>query len=96
MIAERAGQPLTLLVLDEIFGSLDEVRRANVLELLRRLHDRFDQVILITHIESVRDALDRVVTVRYDAPSGSSIIDGGVLEDASSEESAELAGALAG
>ena len=28
MIAERAGQPLSLLVLDEIFGSLDEDRRA--------------------------------------------------------------------
>ena len=27
MIAERAGQPLSLLVLDEIFGSLDEDRR---------------------------------------------------------------------
>jgi exonuclease SbcC len=96
MIAERAGQPLTLLVLDEIFGSLDEARRASVLELLRRLHDRFDQVILITHIDSVRDALDRVITVRYDAQSGSSIIDGGALDDASSEESAELAGAVAG
>ena len=28
MIAERAGQPLSLLILDEIFGSLDEDRRA--------------------------------------------------------------------
>jgi DNA repair protein SbcC/Rad50 len=79
MIAERAGQPLTLLVLDEIFGSLDEARRTNVLELLRRLHDRFDQVILITHIESVREALDRLVTVRYDAATGSSVVDGGLL-----------------
>src|SRR2546426_7826719 len=31
MIAERAGQPLSLLVLDEIFGSLDESRRQHVL-----------------------------------------------------------------
>ena len=37
MIAERAGQPFSLLILDEIFGSLDELRRSNVLELLRRL-----------------------------------------------------------
>ena len=51
MIAERAGQPLSLLVLDEIFGSLDEERRSAVLELLRGLADRFPQVILITHIE---------------------------------------------
>jgi exonuclease SbcC len=70
MIADRAGQPLSLLVLDEIFGSLDEERRASVLELLRSLADRFPQVILITHIESVRDGFDRVIRVEYDAERG--------------------------
>src|SRR5204863_5286926 len=72
MIAERAGQPFSLLILDEVFGSLDEARRHNVVDLLRRLQDRFEQVILITHIESVREGLDRVVSVRYDEESGSS------------------------
>jgi exonuclease SbcC len=72
MIADRAGQPFSLLVLDEIFGSLDEGRRQNVVELLRRLHDRFEQVIVITHIESVREGLDRVLTVRYDEEAGES------------------------
>ena len=62
MIAERAGQAFSLLILDEVFGSLDETRRHNVVDLLRRLQDRFEQVILITHIESVREGLDRVVT----------------------------------
>jgi exonuclease SbcC len=66
MIAERAGQPLSLLVLDEIFGSLDEERRASVVDLLRNLADRFPQVILITHIESVRDGFDRVIRLTYD------------------------------
>ncbi|HEX6537325.1 MAG TPA: SMC family ATPase [Gemmatimonadaceae bacterium] len=74
MIAERAGQPFTLLILDEIFGSLDELHRANVVDLLRRLQDRFEQVILITHIESVREMLDRVITVRYDEEAGSSVV----------------------
>src|SRR6266850_198373 len=66
MIAERAGQPLSLLVLDEIFGSLDEARRLHVVGLLRRLADRFPQVILITHIEQVREGLDRVIRVDFD------------------------------
>jgi len=66
MIAERAGQPLSLLVLDEVFGSLDEERRTLVVELLRRLSDRFPQVILITHIESVREGFDRVIRLSYD------------------------------
>jgi exonuclease SbcC len=75
MIAERAGQAFSLLILDEVFGSLDEARRHNVVDLLRRLQDRFEQVILITHIESVREGLDRVVTVRYDEETGSSRVE---------------------
>lgn len=88
MIADRAGQPFSLLVLDEVFGSLDEVRRQNVVELLRRLHDRFEQVIVITHIESVREGLDRVLTVRYDEEAGESRVrlerpgDGGQAQEA--------------
>ena len=74
MIAERAGQPLTLLVLDEIFGSLDENRRRQVIGLLRRLADRFPQVVLITHIEQVREGLDRVIRVEYDAARGMSVV----------------------
>jgi exonuclease SbcC len=86
MIAERAGHSFSLLILDEIFGSLDEARRHNVVDLLRRLQDRFEQVILITHIESVREGLDRVITVRYDEETG-----GSRLETESPTLGAELA-----
>jgi exonuclease SbcC len=74
MIAERTGQSFTLLILDEVFGSLDESRRHHVVDLLRRLHDRFEQVIVITHIESVRDGLDRVLAVRYDESRGCAVV----------------------
>jgi len=70
MIAERAGQPLSLLVLDEVFGSLDEGRRQHVLGLLRQLGDRFPQVIVITHIDQIREGLDRVIRVEYDGARG--------------------------
>ena len=87
MIAERAGQPLSLLVLDEIFGSLDDSRRQSVLTLLRRLGDRFPQVVLITHVESIRDGLDRVIKVDYDAGRGTSVV---------RDDTATLGGADAG
>ncbi|MGH7498790.1 MAG: AAA family ATPase [Gemmatimonadales bacterium] len=74
MIAERAGQPLSLLVLDEIFGSLDDERRVAVVDLLRALGDRFPQVIFITHVETVGREFDRVVRVTYDATRGVSIV----------------------
>ena len=73
MITSETGAA-SLLILDEVFGSLDEARRFNVVELLRGLQDRFEQVILITHIEPVREGVDRVITVRYDADTGSSIV----------------------
>jgi len=74
MIAERAGQAFSLLILDEVFGSLDDTRRGNVIELLRRLNDRFEQVIVITHIEQVREGLDRVLVVRFDEERGASTV----------------------
>jgi DNA repair protein SbcC/Rad50 len=70
MIADRAGQPLSLLVLDEVFGSLDEERRTAVVDLLRGLGDRFPQVILITHVDQLREGFDRVVRVTYDVKEG--------------------------
>jgi exonuclease SbcC len=74
MIAERSGQPFTLLVLDEVFGALDDLYRQNVVNLLRGLEARFPQVILITHVEPVRETLDRVLRVRFDAGSGTSLV----------------------
>ena len=75
MIADRAGQVFSLLILDEIFGSLDESRRNNVVELLRKLHERFAQVIVITHIDQVREGLDRVLQLRFDEASRSSVVE---------------------
>jgi len=70
LVADRAGQPLSLLVLDEVFGSLDDSRRDQVLVLLRRLADRFPQVVLITHIEAVRGGVDRVLRVSFEPTRG--------------------------
>ncbi len=75
MIAERSGHPLSLLVLDEIFGSLDEARRSHVLDLLRSLEGRFPQVVLITHIEGVRESVDRVLRVRYEEATGAAVVE---------------------
>jgi exonuclease SbcC len=74
MIAERAGQRLSTLFLDEVFGSLDLERRDNVIQLLQKLQDRFEQVVLITHVETVREGLDHVIRLEYDERSGTSVV----------------------
>jgi hypothetical protein len=38
------------------------------------LQDRFEQVILITHIEAVREGLDQIINVRYDEETGASVV----------------------
>jgi len=66
MIADRAGQSFSLLVLDEVFGSLDDVRRDNVVALLQNLKNRFEQIIIITHVEAIHDAVDNCLWVEFD------------------------------
>lgn len=72
MIADRAGQSFSLLILDEVFGSLDDVRRDNVVALLQNLKNRFEQIILITHVDSVHDAVDNCLWVEFDERSKTS------------------------
>ncbi|MGH7471751.1 MAG: ATP-binding protein, partial [Longimicrobiales bacterium] len=73
MIAQRSGRPVSLLLLDEIFGSLDDERRDSVIALLRQLQGRFEQVVLITHVEGIQDSVDQLVRVEWDERSGASI-----------------------
>ncbi len=66
MIANRSGQALSLLVLDEVFGSLDSDRRYNVISLLQNLKGRFAQIVLISHVESIHDMVDTCLWVEFD------------------------------
>jgi exonuclease SbcC len=74
MLAERAGQHFSLLILDEVFGSLDEGRRSNVITLLEKLRGRFEQIIIITHLDDVKDGVQHLIQVEYDEVSGSAFV----------------------
>jgi exonuclease SbcC len=64
VIAQRTGKPpLQFIVLDEIFGSQDEERKATVLSTLQQLSHYFRQIFLITHIESIKENLPVVLQV---------------------------------
>ncbi len=65
-IAQRSGRPFSLLILDEVFGSLDETRRDNVVKLLYNLERQFEQVLLITHIEALKESLNRTIQLEFD------------------------------
>ncbi|PLS67800.1 MAG: hypothetical protein CV045_11530 [Cyanobacteria bacterium M5B4] len=74
MITERSGQPFSLLILDEVFGSLDHNRRDNVIQLLHRLEAQFEQVLIITHIEDIKDSLTQTIHLAFDPVKQHTII----------------------
>ena len=45
-----------------------------MIRLLQRLQHRFEQVILITHIESIREGMDQVIRVDFEERSGASVV----------------------
>mgnify|MGYP006169269637 CR=1 FL=1 len=64
-LTERAGGMQTnFIALDEIFGSQDEGRKNSILEALSELSNQFKQIIIITHVEDVKEALPYVLTVK--------------------------------
>lgn len=64
-LSQRAGRSRTqFIVLDEIFGSQDEERKANILRALQNLTNQFRQIILITHVEDVKESLPYVLNIK--------------------------------
>ena len=54
------------LILDEVFGSQDEIRRLAILDGLRRLRGTYGQILLISHVGGIEEAADTVIEVRPD------------------------------
>ncbi len=71
LIQERQGRPMSLLILDEVFGSLDSVRRQSVLDRLASIKGRFAQILVISHIEEINQVADQCLYVSRDSDSRS-------------------------
>ncbi len=77
LIQERQGRPMALLILDEVFGSLDVDRRTGVLERLASLRDRFDQILVISHIEDIYTVADHCIYLERDPITRASVASNG-------------------
>jgi exonuclease SbcC len=64
VITERAGGVFNFIILDEIFGSQDMIRRHNIMRSLQGLSSKFRQIFLITHIEDVKNLTEHVLMVQ--------------------------------
>jgi DNA repair exonuclease SbcCD ATPase subunit len=59
----QSGGAVGLLVLDEVFGPLDEDRKARMLLALERLRSRFRQVLVVTHDPEIKEQLPSAIQV---------------------------------
>jgi exonuclease SbcC len=66
VVSERSAIQTNFIILDEIFGSQDALRKRNIITALNELSKKFRQIFLITHIEEVKDYMEYVLRVMED------------------------------
>ena len=66
IITERAGSIFNFIILDEIFGSQDEIRKQNIIKALNGFSSKFRQIFLITHVEDIKHFTENTMTISED------------------------------
>jgi exonuclease SbcC len=70
LLARRAGARLRTLVIDEGFGTQDTQGRERLVEAINSIKDDFERILVITHIEELKDAFPVRIDVTK-TPQGS-------------------------
>jgi exonuclease SbcC len=63
LLARRAGAPLPTLIIDEGFGTQDSSGIEKLKEAINSIQDDFDKILVITHMEELRDAFPSRINV---------------------------------
>lgn len=63
LLARRAGAPLPTLIIDEGFGTQDSIGLEKIKEAITSIQDDFDKILVITHIDELRDAFPTRIDV---------------------------------
>jgi len=70
VLSQRAGARLQTLVIDEGFGSQDALGRQRLIEAINTVKPDFAKILVITHIESLKEAFPTRIEVQK-TPRGS-------------------------
>ena len=71
LLAWRAGARLPTLFIDEGFGTQDAQGRDRIIEAIRAVEDRFERILVITHMDEVKEAFPVRIEVTRTAEAGS-------------------------
>jgi DNA repair protein SbcC/Rad50 len=72
LLAHRAGAPLPTLIIDEGFGTLDVTGIEKITEAINSIQGEFEKIMVITHIEELRDAFPTRIDV-VKTPAGTTL-----------------------
>jgi exonuclease SbcC len=72
LLARRAGARLQTLIVDEGFGTQDAQGRERLVEAIGSIQEDFERILVITHIEELKDAFPVRIDV-FKTPQGSQI-----------------------
>jgi exonuclease SbcC len=72
LLARRAGAPLPVIFIDEGFGTQDSTGLSKLVEAISSIQDDFEKIIVITHLEELREAFPVRIEV-YKTSQGSTI-----------------------
>jgi len=63
LLVRRAGASLPILIIDEGFGTQDNSGRERLVEAISSIQDDFDKVVVITHLEELKDRFPTLINV---------------------------------
>lgn len=71
LLAGRSGRRLRTLVIDEGFGTQDDEGIRRLIEAIQDVAERFDKVLVISHVDEIKNAFEKRILVRRDAETSS-------------------------
>jgi DNA repair protein SbcC/Rad50 len=63
LLVRRAGASLPILIIDEGFGTQDSASREKLIEAINSIQDDFEKIIVITHLEEMKDKFETLINV---------------------------------
>lgn len=72
LLVRQAGASLPILIIDEGFGTQDNSAREKLIEAINSIQDDFEKIIVITHLEEMKDKFETLINVTKTA-NGSTI-----------------------
>lgn len=66
LLANRAGAKLQTLIIDEGFGSQDDVGKEKLVEVIKSIQNEFELILVVTHLDELKEAFPSQILVSKD------------------------------